>query len=118
MRAKNKKRVQINNGDFIKDLIHVEDCASAIIKSIESSYIGPINIGSGKGIKISTIGKLITKELGYGKLIVKNKKKKLSNDKKNYMVADSTILKKKIKFNFKFDQKKTIKDCCRYWNAN
>ena len=108
---------EIKHGNYVKDLIHVEDCARAVIECLKSDYNGPINIGSGKGINISSIGKLIINKLGYGKLIIKNNKKSI-NDKKNYMVADNTILTKKIGFKFKYDNKKTIDECCKYWDEN
>jgi len=110
-------KAEIKQGNYVKDLIHVEDCARAVIECLKSDYNGPINIGSGKGINISSIGKLIINKLGYGKLIIKNNKKSI-NDKKNYMVADNTILTKKIGFKFKYDNRKTINECCKYWDEN
>tara|TARA_B100001248_G_scaffold250487_1_gene224627 strand:- start:23263 stop:24147 length:885 start_codon:yes stop_codon:yes gene_type:complete len=108
---KNKKTPYINNPNYTKDLIHIEDCAAAIIKCMNSDYIGAVNIGSGKGIKLSTIKNYIIKELGYGKILINNKKN-VSNDIKNYLVSNDSILKNKIRYKIKHSHKSIIKHCC------
>jgi nucleoside-diphosphate-sugar epimerase len=43
----------------IKDFIYVEDMAEAMIKALNSSYIGPVNIGSGQQTTLETVATFI-----------------------------------------------------------
>ena len=58
-------------GKPVREWLHVEDGAEAMIRAIEiESYSGIINIGTGKGIAIKNLAILIQKVVGYkGKLV-------------------------------------------------
>ena len=113
----NNRKPKINNANYVKDIMHISDCANAIIKTIESSYIGPVNIASGKGISIKSIAEKIIYNLGYGSVIFAKNVIKI-NDQKLYMVADNDTLRKKIKYNVQYSSNKIIKDYCKEYFEN
>jgi UDP-glucose 4-epimerase len=48
-----------NNGESIRDFVHIDDVASIYQKLIDSTHVGPINIGTGIGHSIREIISLI-----------------------------------------------------------
>ena len=56
-----EKKVTLFNGAPIRDYIYVEDVVEAIILSLENSFSGILNLGTGKGTSSSTIAKEISK---------------------------------------------------------
>ena len=46
------EKVKCNNGELIRDYLHVSDVASAFVTLLEGNIQGPVNIGSGFGLKI------------------------------------------------------------------
>ena len=49
------------DGNQTRDFVYVEDVAEANIKALESSYVGAINIGTGKEVTINDLFKMISK---------------------------------------------------------
>lgn len=72
------KPVEIwGDGSASREFLYVEDAAKAIVKAIETPYIGPdfINIGSGHDITITRLANTIAALMGYeGKFIWDNTK--------------------------------------------
>jgi nucleoside-diphosphate-sugar epimerase len=108
---KSKRVPTLNNSDFVKDLIHVEDCASIIIKLLKKNFNGNINIGMGKPISLKEICELIINEIGYGQVNYKYNENS-TNDKKKFIVADQFKLKKYLDHNYKYSHKKIITEYC------
>ncbi|MCH9610654.1 MAG: GDP-6-deoxy-D-mannose reductase [Chlamydiales bacterium] len=52
---------EIHNYNQSKDFIYVEDVARAFAALVTSNHCGPINIGSGRAIKLGDLGNMITK---------------------------------------------------------
>ena len=68
------KDVKCNNGELIRDYLHVYDVASAFITLLNSDIEGPVNIGSGSGVKLVDMVRKIEKKISnYGCLIINNK---------------------------------------------
>ncbi len=53
------KSLQLNNPMGVRDYIHVEDVASALLLCCQRRYHGSINIGTGRGIVLGDLGALI-----------------------------------------------------------
>jgi nucleoside-diphosphate-sugar epimerase len=62
--ARDKHEIKLKGGDVVKDFVYVEDVADAYIKTMNSDFVGEINIGSGIKTKLSQIGEIIAKEFG------------------------------------------------------
>ncbi|MBI3258647.1 MAG: NAD(P)-dependent oxidoreductase [Ignavibacteriae bacterium] len=54
-----KKRVPCTHGNQIRDFLYVEDVASAFAALLESDVQGAVNIGSGEGIAVKDVVKII-----------------------------------------------------------
>ncbi len=54
------KPFSIRNYHQITDFVHVEDVARSFLALIEQHIEGAVNIGSGRGIKLGELGKMIT----------------------------------------------------------
>ena len=68
------KEVKVSNGELIRDYLHVSDVASALVELIEHDIQGPINIGSGSGLKLKDIaGKIETKINKFGYIEISKK---------------------------------------------
>ena len=52
------------NGDCARDFIHVDDVVSAIIKSLDVSYNGILNVGSGVTLPVKMVAEIISRETG------------------------------------------------------
>lgn len=91
---KNRKPFLLsNNGENIRDFIHIDDVASIYKLILNSDLKGVINISSGMGIAIKDIVKL-TEEISQKKLIIKNQEK---NEVK-ICVGSNKIITKNLNF--------------------
>ncbi len=74
-------------GQTTREFLYIDDCADAIIKATKSyDQMKPLNIGSGKGIKVLEVANLIKKATGYKGKIIWNISKP---DGAQYKVVDS-----------------------------
>jgi nucleoside-diphosphate-sugar epimerase len=58
-----KNDVMCSNPGFVRDYLHVKDVASAFVTLLECQLQGPVNIGSGQGVKLSEIVNIIEQKL-------------------------------------------------------
>lgn len=84
---KNKKKIDVNNPDLKLDYINVTDVAKFFFKSLDISFnSGAYNLGTARAITLNSILKKILK-------LTKSK-----NQKKNFLIKNATIKRKKIIF--------------------
>ncbi|HOJ39098.1 MAG TPA: NAD(P)-dependent oxidoreductase [bacterium] len=57
------------SGNAVRDYLYVEDAAEALVRLLESRFAGAVNLGSGRGVKVSTIVKKIASLIGRSDLI-------------------------------------------------
>jgi nucleoside-diphosphate-sugar epimerase len=57
-------KIKCNNADLVRDYLHVSDVAKAFVMLINSDLEGPVNIGSGVGIKLRDMVKTIEAKVG------------------------------------------------------
>jgi nucleoside-diphosphate-sugar epimerase len=60
---KNKKIELWNDGNDIRDFINAKDCARGMIQAMEQMPNKPVNLCSGKGVKIKDVAQIISNEL-------------------------------------------------------
>ena len=58
-KALSREEVTIWNTKPIRDFLYTPDAADAIIKLLDTDYIGPINLGTGKSVSVGRIVKII-----------------------------------------------------------
>lgn len=58
------QKLELRTPDSVKDYIHVEDAASAMLSVLEHGLSGPVNIGTGEGLRILDLAGHILRSLG------------------------------------------------------
>ena len=82
------QEVKCNNGELIRDYLHVDDVALAFVSLLNSDIEGPVNIGSGTGTKLKDIvGKIEKKINKFGYLKINNKP--INNKNVPIIIADN-----------------------------
>lgn len=92
-----KKKIVIKNPNQIRDFIYVKEIAETIIKNLNNSVINGhiINLGSGKGIKLKKIAKLICDKFKHKNFEFVDNKKNIHKEK---LVANISKAKKILKW--------------------
>lgn len=58
-RFRRGETVTLNSPASVKDYIHVQDVADALLRVVECGFAGPVNIGTGRGVTVGSIGQRI-----------------------------------------------------------
>lgn len=87
----NGEKIKCGNGALIRDYLHVCDVASAFVQLLQSDHEGPINIGSGRGIKLKNFVEMIEAKIGNYNCLEFSKAPNISNDTPK-IVADISRL--------------------------
>jgi UDP-glucuronate decarboxylase len=59
-----EQEVKLSDGKQIRDFLHADDVASAVLAVSESDLVGPVNIGSGQPITVREIATMIATVIG------------------------------------------------------
>ena len=91
----NKTFNLINNGNSIRDYIHIDDVVCAYKKLLDSKNMPIINISTGRGVSVSSLFTYLAKQ------DIKVKHKKIDADEISLSIGDNTQLIKMIgEYNF------------------
>ena len=96
---KAKKKITLDNLNHYRDFISIEDISEIIIVLLKKRFKGILNLGSGKGIFLKDIAKIIGKK--YNKKVIFN-----NNKITTYLIANINRLLK----NYKFKKSKKIEN--------
>lgn len=58
------RKAEVTTGEQIRDFMHVEDAARALVTILESDATGPVNVGSGEPVRVRDVVATIAKVLG------------------------------------------------------
>ena len=61
--------VHCTHGRQVRDLMYVEDVANALVSVLDSQVVGPVNIGSGKGVSLKSVIESVAEKLGRKELV-------------------------------------------------
>jgi nucleoside-diphosphate-sugar epimerase len=61
--------VATSGGEQIRDFMHVEDVAAAVVALLDSSVVGAVNIGSGIGVTVAEVVDRIAQSIGRPELV-------------------------------------------------
>ncbi len=81
------EEVMLRTPNSMKDYIHVEDVATALLSVVEQGFNGDINIGTGEGVAIETIARRLADTVGRPELI--KVPEKPVTDPLDFVVADA-----------------------------
>lgn len=68
-RLKRGEAVPLKTPGSVKDYIHADDVARALLSVVEHGFDGPINIGTGEGVAVETIARQLAELLGRPELV-------------------------------------------------
>jgi dTDP-6-deoxy-L-talose 4-dehydrogenase (NAD+) len=60
-----QQAAEIKSPESIKDYIHVDDIASALLSVVENRLVGAVNVATGEGIQIEEMARMIAIECGF-----------------------------------------------------
>ena len=105
---------QCTHGNQIRDFLHVTDVADAFVTLLDSEVTGIVNIGSGKPISIKELVMQIAQFLG------KEEDIQLGTfparkDEPPFIVADTTRLRKEVRWCQKYSLEEGIMDTISWW---
>ncbi len=63
------RSVATSGGEQIRDFMHVEDVAEAVVALLDSSVVGAVNIGSGVGVTVGEVVDRIAQSIGRPELV-------------------------------------------------
>ena len=102
-KIKNKKKIEINFPANVNDYIYIDDVVRIISKFIEESIVSGIyNLGSGQGIEVKKILKIIDNKINHNEIITSNYLSKIDKNKRNQNFYACTKKLSKFIKNFTF----------------
>lgn len=107
-----EKNIHVLNRNILRDFVYVKDCVSAVSKSLESNYIGVLNLGSGKPTSTETLAKIISK-VNNSKLTFFNEETK----EKNISYLDISKIKKELDWKPKYSVEEGLKETIKFYKG-
>jgi nucleoside-diphosphate-sugar epimerase len=105
---------QCTHGNQVRDFLHVTDVAGAFVTLLDSDVNGIVNIGSGKAVSIKELVLQIAKSLGKEEDIQLGALPERKNEQP-IIVADTTRLKKELRWHQKYSLEEGITDTISWW---
>lgn len=108
------KRIAVTAGKKIRDYLHVEDVASALIAVAFSEFEGAVNVGSGQPVSVRELVETIARSIG-GESLVDFGARPANLLDPPYIVAENSLLTKKIGWKAKFSLIEGIENTIAWW---
>jgi nucleoside-diphosphate-sugar epimerase len=86
------QQVPLTPGEQVRDFLHIEDVARAVVAVVESKLSGAVNIGSGQPVTVRQIAEAIGALLGRPELIALGAQSYAPDDPM-FILADNSKLK-------------------------
>jgi nucleoside-diphosphate-sugar epimerase len=102
--------------DQVRDVTDVRDTGSALAAIVESSAIGAINIGSGRGVRLDDLASRVAAALGRPELLEVGASPP-RQDEPPALVADDTRLREEVAFRLRYTLEDAIAASIRYWRS-
>lgn len=106
---RNNIEVETTDGNQIYDYLYVQDVALALVLLMENTYVGAVNVSSGRPVTLKNIILKIAKMYDNSNLIHFDAKPRPKNSP-SFVVGDNTLLKKITNWNEKFDLEEGLKE--------
>ncbi len=113
---RNDKTVETTDGNQEYDYLYVEDVALALVSLVESTYVGAVNISSGKTIKLKELILKFAKVFDKEHLIKFGVRERPENSP-SHVLGNIDLLKKETNWKKQFDIDEAIKKTINYYNT-
>lgn len=104
-------------GEQVRDVMHVEDAASAIWAVARSSHTGPVNVASGIPVKVVDIAREIATIVGRPELLEVGALPYRALEPP-VLVADTTLLREQIGWSPRYDLRSGLSQTVEWWRVH
>lgn len=109
--------VLCTDGKQSRDFMHVDDVARALVSTLLSRHVGPINIASGECYLVSEVIDEIVRSTGLGELVRMGARPRPAGDP-DRLAASVSILHDVVGFRPQFDLRSGVKDTVEWWRTS
>ncbi|MEK7990169.1 MAG: NAD(P)-dependent oxidoreductase [Thiotrichaceae bacterium] len=106
-----------SQGEQIRDFLHVQDVANALVTLLDSDLTGTINIGSGQPTTIKTIVTMIADKIGVQELLALGTLP-LQPNESPLILADVTRLKNELHWQPEYDLNSGLERTINWWSQH
>ena len=104
-----------SHGEQIRDYLHVQDAADAVVAALDSDLQGPVNVGSGRPIALKTLVGAVGEQLGRPELIQLGAIPARANDAP-LVVADVSLLSEALGWSPRYSLDEGLADTIAWWS--
>lgn len=104
-------------GEQVRDVVHVEDAASAIWAIARSTHVGPVNVASGVPVRVVDIAQEIAGIVGRPELLQVGALPYRALEPP-VLVADTTLLREAIGWSPRFDLRTGLTQTVAWWRSS
>lgn len=101
-------------GDQLRDFLHVEDAASAIWAVARSAHAGPINVASGRPVKVCDLVRQVAAMVGRSELVEIGALPYRVGEPES-LVADTSLLAGRLGWRPRYDLTEGLADTIEWW---
>jgi nucleoside-diphosphate-sugar epimerase len=107
----------VSEGGQVRDFLHVEDAAAAIVAVARSDAEGPVNVGSGHPVTVRGLVAQIGRLMGQGERIVYGARPQDPADPP-FICADNTRLVQSTEWRPRYDLERGLRDAIAWWEQS
>ncbi|MFT5445825.1 MAG: nucleoside-diphosphate-sugar epimerase [Gammaproteobacteria bacterium] len=105
-----------SSGAQIRDYVYVKDVAAALVRLLDSTVQGPVNIASGEAVHITDIVDEIARQLGRKDLLRPGTKRQPDGDPA-VILADTLRLRQDVGFTPQYDLRTGLAEAIAFWRG-
>jgi nucleoside-diphosphate-sugar epimerase len=107
----------LTKGTQVRDYLHVDDVAAALVAVAQSDIEGPVNIGSGAGVTVAEVARTIGDIIGASELLRFGAIVQAAGDPAS-VVADTTLLRSATAWRPARDLRTGLSDTVDWWRSD
>jgi len=101
-------------GEHVRDIMDVRDVGAALAELLKSNFVGPVNIGTGKGTHISEVAGWVGQQIGRPELIRLGAIPRRPGEPV-MLVPDVSRLTREVGFRPKHNPETAVTEAVKYW---
>jgi len=109
------KPAEISENQQVRDYLHVEDVAAALLAVAKSLIDGPVNVGSGKPVTVEDIARRIGAIMGRECLV--RTRALTPNSQPAFICANNSMLKERTGWRPKYDVERGLRQTIDWWKG-
>ena len=110
-----KKPAEISGNKQVRDYLHIEDVATALLAVAKSSVDGPVNVGSGEPVTVKDIARKIGEIMRCEDLI--RPQAPTDESQTPFICANNSMLKERTGWRPRYDMERGLRHAIDWWKA-